>query len=456
MCYRPLHIHVRNLYLNSSVSCVTNDVPCGKCESCRDDYRNMWRCRLYHELESLYSRGGIAVFLTFTYNDSTLPTYFNENTGLYFPVFDHDHVKTFLNRLKIRSYRSFGKGSYKYFIAMEYGKHTKRQHLHGLFFLEPSVNWSAFVELCRSLWKEHGFMFPKYDIHYGYIKDDKTPDLPTIRSIVKGAMYVSKYVTKDLAYFDLPNFDEFVSTCSDYKEYMPKHYQSNNIGISIMDKFNFNDMDVLTNQLSNGIAVSYSDENVPVPRYILRKLLYKNVLLGRKNVENKPLYDSLPTSLFYSIYTMLYEKKARNMVATIKKTFDRYKSLHTDFEIPRVSDYPLLVNYLLYFKNVTSHTYAAFVSHFDGDVSSMSDFSKVGFWTQYAKDNDWKRNNIDYHYTYCDDVTFIPSDIKSVASCFIACSSELKKLQTSEFKKRSDEREKMRYKYEYKYNKKLC
>ena len=265
MCYHPLHIKANNVYRNTCVSAVSYDVPCGKCDACRDAYAAVWKCRLWHEIEHTYKNGGIAVFLTFTYRDNTLPCI--HINGINVPCFNHSDVKTFLNRLKVSMFRSYGPKSYKYFMAMEYGKNTKRQHLHGLFFLDKRVIWQDFTELCRSLWS-YGFMFPKLK-NGRYIKDNGEDDIPTIRSAVKGAVYVSKYVTKDFSYYQIPCVDEAVKFDKTFvRKFGPKHYQSNNIGISILDKVNLSDNDNVVSFLANGISVPYSKSRIPVPRYI--------------------------------------------------------------------------------------------------------------------------------------------------------------------------------------------
>lgn len=79
----------------------------------------------------LNKRGNI-MMLTLTYNNKYLPIAVNPVNGQRVPVFSRNHVKTFLNRLKVRFSRYF-KGNYKYFLCMEYGKDTKRQHYHVLF-----------------------------------------------------------------------------------------------------------------------------------------------------------------------------------------------------------------------------------------------------------------------------------------------------------------------------------
>lgn len=455
MCYRPLHISANNVYRNTNVSASTYDVPCGKCEACRDLYRSTWKCRLWHELEYTQKIGGTSVFLTFTYRDSCLPVV-NIN-GVDIPCFNHSDVKTFLNRLKIRMYRLYGRDSYKYFIAMEYGKNTKRQHLHGLFFLSSAVNWRVFVELCRELW-EYGFMFPKRNRAGLYVKDDGSDDTPLLRSLVKGSVYVSKYVTKDLSYYQIPNVDFAVKADKSFtRHFGPKHYQSNNIGISILDKVNLADSDNIASFLIDGISVPYSKSRIPVPRYIKKKLLYKNVKSCRVGSNGKFLYDSYPTSLNLSFGTILYERKASKLIDTIKKVFGRYRSLHSSFRTP-VVDYRLLANYVLYFKHVNNNVLFSFLTYFDGDLDSLSDFSKVGFFYNLSKNNLFLKDN-----QYVTDsihplpyMSLFSPDLLDAYASFLRASAECEKLQVSEFKKRSDERDKVRHKYFYKYDKKLC
>ncbi len=457
MCYRPLHIAANNVYRNTNVSACSYDVPCGRCEACRDAYRNMWKCRLWHELDYTNKHGGTAVFLTFTYNDANLPTIVVNGTKI--PCFNHQDVKTFLNRLKIRMYRLYGKNSYKYFVAMEYGKNTKRQHLHGLFTLASSVDWKVFTELCRELWSDNGFMFPKRDKLGRYVKDDGTDDTPLIRSIVKGCIYVSKYVTKDLSYYGIPSVDAAIKFDKSFvRNFGPRHYQSNNLGISILDKVNLTDNDSVVSFLSAGIVVPYSTCRVPVPRYIKKKLLFDNVKSDRIGRNNKLLYDSVPSSLCLSVRSLLYERKAFNLIDSIKKLFGRYVALHPDIILPSGIDYSLLSNYILYFKNVDNNVLSSFLTYYEDDLSAFSDFSRVGFFYNLSKDNNFLKNNsyvTDRINTFPYSAVF-DDKLLDAYMLYLRASSECEQLQVSEFHRRSEEREQVRSKYFYKYPKNLC
>lgn len=456
MCYRPLHIKANNVYRNTNVSASTYEVPCGKCESCRDMYRSVWKCRLWHELEYTQKNGGISVFLTFSYRNECLPSI--KINGVYTPCFNHDDVKTFLNRLKIRMYRLYGKNMYKYFIAMEFGKNTKRQHLHGLFFLHRSVDWRVFVELCRELWK-YGYTFPKRNRAGQYVKDDGTDDSPLIRSLVKGSIYVSKYVTKDLSYYQIPDVDVAVKFDKSFaRRFGPRHYQSNDIGISILDKIDLADSNNVASFLTNGISVPYSKYKVPVPRYIKKKLLFQNEKSTRLGRNGKYLYDSMPTALNLAFGTLLFERKASKFIDTYSKILGRYRSLYPSTPCPKGIDLNLLANYSLYFKHVDNNVVYSFLTYYEGDLSSLSDFSKVGFFYNLSKNNQFLKQN---PYVTDSIHTLSYTDIFPVAlldayAFFVRASAECEKIQVLEFNKRSEQRDKVRYKYTYKYPKNLC
>ena len=233
MCTCTLHIRPKSL-LGMSY-----DVPCGKCLECRSLSQNSWVTRLGFDLKELYDNGGVAVFLTFTYNDSCLPkcTFLSEDDV---PCFRRDDVLRFFNKLKVFVNRQYGKGMYKYFFCSEYGKFTKRPHYHGLFMLQPGVDSTWFAEKCRSLW-HYGFMFPRYK-NGRYVDNLGDATSVELRNLNAACKYVSKYITKDLDYYELPQIKDYI----DKREYLnddmrnyfngclPRHYQSKGIGSALL------------------------------------------------------------------------------------------------------------------------------------------------------------------------------------------------------------------------------
>ena len=170
------------------------------------------------------------------------------------------------------------------------------------------------------------------------------------------------------------------------------------------------------------------------------------------------LYDSVPSSLCLAVRTLLYERKASNLIDSIKKLFGRYSALHPGISLPRDIDYPLLSNYILYFKNVDNNVLSSFLTYYEDDLTAFSDFSRVGFFYNLSKDNDFLKNNsyvTDRINTFPYSAVF-DDKLLDAFMLYLRASSECEELQVSEFHRRSEEREKVRSKYFYFYDKTLC
>lgn len=298
MCLRPIYIKDRSVYHSAHYSSEGYEVPCGCCAECRALKQQEWETRISFEISDLYKRGGQAIFLTFTYSDATLPHYIDKAFGIDTVAFRHKDVLGFLNRLKVQVHKLYGKGSYKYFFVSEYGKDTKRPHYHALFFLEPGVDFTKFTETARKCWS-YGYTFPKFNKHLNmYVDNYNVASSPLIRSKAGGSSYVAKYITKDMSFFGKPDVSEYIQHPLNkfrMKEYLPKHWQSNGLGASIVSKLSaMNDVEV-KDVLCNGIVNPLSFKRVPLPSYAVNKLFYKSVNFGRVNSDNKPLYDRILT-----------------------------------------------------------------------------------------------------------------------------------------------------------------
>lgn len=273
MCTSTLHIRPKN-YLGMSL-----DVPCGSCLECRSLSQNSWVTRLGFDLKDLYSRGGVAVFLTFTYNNECLPwSNFGFTNEKRIPVFQRKDELNFLNELKVYVHRKYGKGSYKYFFCAEYGKFTKRPHYHGLFMLEPHVDPTWFAEKCRQLW-DFGFMFPRRKGDR-YVDNNGATSSVTLRNLQGACKYVSKYITKDIDYYDLPLVKKYVEMrhlLKDeerkfYNDLLPKHLQSKGIGSSLLKSRVTPSL--LYQWVKNGIYNPTTCKVDQLPRYYVEKLCF--------------------------------------------------------------------------------------------------------------------------------------------------------------------------------------
>lgn len=314
MCTSPLLVDNPSVYRHPLYTTSKVTVPCGSCEECRNTYMSSWQTRLSFELADLYKRGGVAIFLTFTFNDENLPHFdlpiyarnFIDNKCTYAGLepqscFNREYVLKFLNNLKVNANKLFGPGAYKYFFCSEYGKTTCRPHHHALFFIESGIDPNEFALLCRKLW-HYGFMFPKYDEkHNIWIDNDNCPSAITIKSLVGGCKYVAKYVTKDLSFFNLENVKSFLETryktLSDtekkaFDNCLPKHWQSKGLGAVLLRKLEKYSDTELVKKLDTGVTSPLTGKVIPLPNYVVNKLLYKNVRSNRvSKTTGKKLYN---------------------------------------------------------------------------------------------------------------------------------------------------------------------
>lgn len=317
MCTSILHIYPKN-YLGMSL-----DVPCGQCLECRSLSQNSWVTRLGFDLRDLYSRGGVAVFLTFTYNNECLPY---SNFGFVhekrIPVFQRKDELKFLNELKVYVYRKYGKGSYKYFFCAEYGKFTKRPHYHGLFMLEPHVDPTWFAEKCRQLW-DYGFMFPRRK-NDRYVDNNGATSSVTLRNLQGACKYVSKYITKDIDYYDLPLVKKYIEMrhlLKDeerkyYNDLLPKHLQSKGIGSSLL-KGSVSPA-LLDVWVKNGIYNPTTCKVDQLPRYYVEKLCFDHkriVVDGMPKVLRSLNHD------YYDVVKSVLEQSFRARINQVNNFF---------------------------------------------------------------------------------------------------------------------------------------
>lgn len=305
MCLSPTHIYPKPVYFRSAISSSSIDVPCGECAACRDARKVSWEDRLCLEVSDWYKNGGIGVLLTFTYDDKFLPRFaVDDNTTI--PCFSSYDVKQFLNRVKVRCNREFGKGFYKYFVCSEFGKKTQRPHLHTAFLIKDGTKYVQFCELCRECWSltfkidrnghkklvhRLGFMFPKR-VRGRYVDDFGRDCDPRFRSQIAGAKYVCKYICKDLAYIEDPRISPYVKE-SYFKGFLPKSYKSNNLGFAPVKRIvESGDSSKIERMLKDGIWSPLQQKYIPLWSSAVNRLMYDNVFRGRVNiVTDKKLYD---------------------------------------------------------------------------------------------------------------------------------------------------------------------
>lgn len=304
MCYNPITIYNKSFISHPTLSPLSFQVPCGRCDACRDARKTSWEDRLSLEVSDWYKNGGIGVMLTFTYNDSCLPWYHHDD--IHIQAFSSSDILTLLNRIKVKSYRLFGPGFYRYFVCSEFGKTTHRPHYHVSFLIRDASRYVEFCEMCRECWcwtyitddkgvkrpgASLGFMFPKYD-GTSYVDDKGRNKDPRFRSIKAGAKYVCKYICKDLDYYSLPDVQR-AEKFKSFDSYRPKSWKSNNLGFSAVARVVSNGSDEdIKKLLTLGIWCDITNRYVKLWDSAISRLMYNNVFNGRvSRLTGKKLYD---------------------------------------------------------------------------------------------------------------------------------------------------------------------
>ena len=282
-------------------------VPCGKCEECRKVVKNSWAFRLRAELEDCIKNKFNTMFFTLTYKDEKLPrlgfdcfsddykqilyslqTNKNPTQGdidelkkIYkvaaLPCFSREHIEKFIHSLREWLWRDYGIKSVSYFVAAEFGSHTRRPHYHGLLSLPPQIDPRLVFEFICKHWHPFGHVFPRYfeggrDSH-GYSHKSFV-----VQSPMASARYCAKYATKDLYYdeFLLNNglTDKVVNIKSrEFKRKMVFHIQKKSLGACVLRGLDDRQkLDLYT----IGHAFVDDDKMSRIPVYIKNKLIYDN------------------------------------------------------------------------------------------------------------------------------------------------------------------------------------
>lgn len=506
MCLTPISLFHRTVLYHEACSYVSYEVPCSKCEECRSVQRLEWETRLAFELAYTKQHGGTAVFLTFTYNDEHLP-WLMFRDGLHYckvPCFDGDHVLNFLDQVNNYMQKFYGKESYKYFMAAEYGKNTRRPHYHGLFMIRKGVDWHNFVEMCRQYWiygrldsehEELGFMFPKFDYKRNtYVDSHGQSSTPLLKGfdpnsgvpLYAGAKYVSKYVTKDLSYFRLnplleKAYKEDKKFKKTYRRWLPKHWQSNGIGYSIFKDIDLSNIEAVDDLIQNGIVnpLDPSKPRMALPTFVVNKLMYKNVLSDRVSpTTGKRLYDRELSTFGFRYLKQSYINKVNRVCKRMSETFQwilqnedcfplRHNMLNLQWcsPITDVTDYeqlrPIAIYHVL-LKHLSPLNLSRSLWRFDGRLSSFLDIDK-SYSLYFDAKTKWRvqeyiEDGISEEYTSQDAAFFNEAfyEVRRLDEIFCDTSRRLATCRCKEFVRKQEQRDYTRYLFKYRYDKRLC
>lgn len=465
--FRPSHVY------QHSFNVVQVNAGCGKCAECREIQRNEWVNRLSFEFDS--NKGGVSVFLTFTYNDAHLPFFEDSETGFKTACFNHGDVLRFLKSLENYYYHRFKCKPYKYFFAAEYGKTTKRPHYHCLFFLSSLIagEWQNFVEVCREIWSKPmfhnirltdkdslnlGWMFPSVTSDGRYIDNKGKDRTPLIQSGVKGMTYVSKYSTKDMSFYS-DEVNLYLNSDNGYKlrPYLPKHWQSKKLGYSAVELASKN----IENALCSGIVNPLTLKPVPLPNYVVNKLLYTNVWRGRTSYnevtgKTSKLYDRELSEFGRKYVALVFRSRVNKTAHKMSERFQAIVNNVLPVSVPRetntliqsanisdIKDYKSFIALAMYhhfWRNFDAQFYTYALNYFDGCLSDMLSFSPR-FDSLYTatKDQNFKRLfpiTVDVDTSLNNDVFGVLSALDAVYS---SVSKELSKLNVNERVKKREE-----------------
>lgn len=313
MCTSPIRIKNRTkLFLDGTRRDIL--VPCGHCEECRASQAEQYYQRIMCEINDCHAHGGKVIFATPTYNNISVPRFYytDELTGeqrsfmcfnkQHKDKFNHDIIQFFQRRYNL-SNANFDY-PFKSFIACEYGNdetRTMRPHLHGLWFI-PREYLEAFGENEHD-WKELFKRFWEYAPNYrGFMRF--SPGNSIFVDSDFAGLYVSKYVGKDLNFYNNPDVKAFTlgmtrsktdSKFQSCKHVLPTHWQSIHFGEGLIRYYDnveafvngldFNKILPLKSELEKGKCVLHQ-----VPKYIERKLCYERDIHGREVLNNKGKY----------------------------------------------------------------------------------------------------------------------------------------------------------------------
>lgn len=323
-------------------------LPCGVCPTCRKREQLEWSFRLKTELLSLPQGEWYCVFFTQTYNDCSLPHFprylLNEYgeekyKGSKTPMcFSKDDIRTFHTDLRYwleREKGCKGKNRYKWMTCAEYGENTKRCHYHTLLCIPKFVDSQELFNKVNELWTKKGFIFPRYINggvdRYGYKHKPFVVD-----SIEKAAGYCSKYISKDIAFEESINRNDFRKCkiikkkvldkrSNTYKEkevkerlsdYTCFHLQSRSLGKTFCDSLTD---DEKLDFIKNGYFFVGDKFCNHVPKYMLNKFLFENYYIKVGTLEPKRYVMTRPTHFFYKNRVEIFKQKVYNMTRKIEE-----------------------------------------------------------------------------------------------------------------------------------------
>ena len=324
MCLKPRSIRNPTKYISSNASqALLLDVPCNQCAECKEQKRQEWHFRSFHEVKNCVSHGGYVYYVTLTYAEEHVPhlsrfididsinNIIKDRNSLLkcssdsqplledFYCFDSSDWRNFLKNLRRQLDYHYRGANFKYFLTSEYGTkedYTHRPHYHVLFFVNNAnyIEPYSFSELVSKCWPygiTDGLPYEGCSNSYLYKTRDYVANhvfgynlgQPDVNNFMKCCGYVAKYITKDSTYQDVINnrltiIEKHVDE-DRYKTLKRNinmfHRQSQGFGISYLNTLSH---DTMNDIINNGVCRMEDKKQVvltiPLPMYYKRKLFY--------------------------------------------------------------------------------------------------------------------------------------------------------------------------------------
>lgn len=357
-------------------------VPCGQCGECRSRKMDSVAARVYYEYLNCVKSGGFVFFQSYTHSEDTVPWCHGVR------CFNPADYRTFYNNLR----NAFVKIGYKKFPVKnywvsEYGGKTYRPHYHCLHYVYATdVTPEQFARITEDAWSYAGERSWQEceRLSFGFC-DTNNPDPirrhSPLSRVVDGfgaLSYVSKYVCKDLDFEEVlsnqanSSYDGLPITDEERKLMYPYTRQSNGIGECMKDMISIEELQDGRVTIPDAM---HGSKVVALPQYIDRKIFYdydpedKCFRLNERGLEMKKIrrkhnrdYVAKQIDYLLSHVSQLWTDEATK---ALNLTPAEVMGRVSDVLYKRKDD---LVNYIIYFKDVSS----TFIHDLDSDTDLLS------------------------------------------------------------------------------------
>lgn len=185
MCTNPRIVKIKNIKGTPFIKRNVYNVPCGKCEECKNRKRRDYELRGIKE----YQKQNTMIFITLTYNEENLP----RTKLLGIPQFSKDDITKYIKRLRENIYNHIAKKEkrdkteirksevIKYLVTSEYGEERKRPHYHAIISIPNKSYYMELINIIQKTWTKG---FTMLGNNFGIVNS------------INGIKYVTKYITK--------------------------------------------------------------------------------------------------------------------------------------------------------------------------------------------------------------------------------------------------------------------